>query len=251
MKFSGIVGWFQCSLQPDWEVTYWRKAHTWKSGSDRRGKPCFFLFETQLTPSLPCVFSQIRSNPASKNDEGDDWLLLNYKLRSLPQGLRNTQFPRTDSLIFLFVSVDPALPPWLSSGPWHQWFGAETQPQPLLPRDVTPPSPIASSYKHIYFANYSGDGSSLGGLPSSFGRRHHPLHTASSDLRSWQPLPANSFPLTIMFSLWGRKKAPGGVSACSLLISSFLVTVGYGQQLTMPGKTSTTPLRPLLLHKPG
>lgn len=90
-----------------------------------------------------------------------DWLLLNHEPRSLPRGLRNKLFPKTDSLSFPVLSENPALPPWLSQWPVTLASVLEQRPNhSLLPQEVTPPFLTASSYKHVYFANYSGVGSS-------------------------------------------------------------------------------------------
>lgn len=50
----------------------------------------------------------------AKMTEQIDWILLNYKQRSLPQSLRNKLFLKTDSLIFPAISANP---PQLSQWP--------------------------------------------------------------------------------------------------------------------------------------
>lgn len=65
-----------------------------------------------------------------------------------------------------------------------QCLGAETQPLTPAPGGNTTLSNSFLLQTHVYFANYSGVGSSLGELPSSFGKRHHRLLAAPSTLRS-------------------------------------------------------------------
>jgi len=102
----------------------------------------------------------------------------------------------TDFLIFAVVSTNPPLPPWFSQWPVTLPSGLEQRRnRSFLPKEVTPSSPTVSSHKQIYFSNYSGVGRSPSELPSFFGKRHHPLPSVPSTFRSWQLLPAISFPL--------------------------------------------------------
>lgn len=128
------------------------KRHTPEQVAQKKGESLVSCSETQLTPSFPsaCVFSQIRSNLAIRNDRGDRLTFTQLWTKKFALGSQKQAVPRTDSLIFPVVSANPALPPWLSQWPMTLASGLEQRPNRLLlPQEVTPPSPTASSYKHM------------------------------------------------------------------------------------------------------
>lgn len=120
--------------------------------------PAYFILSINL-----CVFPNQRKFCQQKMTK-IDWLLSNYGSRSLPWHLRNNPQDWLWDLSCCFCK--PSLPPWLSQ--WTVTLVSGLQQRLkcfLLLQEVTPSSPKAFSYKHIYFDNFSGIGSSPSELP--------------------------------------------------------------------------------------
>lgn len=128
--------------------------HTPEQVAQTEGESLVSCSETQLTPSLPsaCVFSQIRSNLAIRNDRGDRLTFTQLWTKKFALGSQKQAVPQDwlPNLSCCFCKPSSASVAFPVAHDTCQWFGAETQPLAPAPGGNTTLSDSFLLQTHVY-----------------------------------------------------------------------------------------------------